>query len=181
MVSNGHISQLFIYSRDCHFLSTILINDSDELWDATWTPSGKIIYTTFNSKKEVIISESGKVDTTHTQMKLPRHLSVSNAIIYLADWKTGVYQSTNGGLSWNLVLKSTTEGSHCRKVMNMTTDHSDDLWTLEETNASNDRLRVYSVDKRRNNGNPTSKDANISLPDGNQINFVYRDIHTTAT
>ena len=100
-------------------------------WDATWTPRGNIVYTTCPSNKVVVMSESGKVITTHTQMTLPQYLSVSSDnIIYLADSETGVYQSTDDGISWSLVFKSTDEW-HCWQVIKVTTNHCDDFWTLE--------------------------------------------------
>ena len=170
LVSCYNISQLFIYSREGRHLSTITTNNNDELFDATWTPRGNIVYTTWRSKKVVVMSESGKVITTHTQMTVPRFLSVSNDnIIYLADMETGVYQSTDDGVSWSLVFKST-DGWYCWQVIKVTTDHSDDFWILE--NSDNDcRLRVYSVDRRRSDGNVTWRDINVPTTDGKHINL----------
>ena len=166
---NGH-SQLFIYSREGRHLSTITINNNDKLWDTTWTPRGNIVYTTF-SNKVVVMSESGKVITTHTQMTKPRYLSVSNDdIIYLADLETGVYQSTDDGVSWSLVFKST-DGWHCWQVIKVTTDHSDDFWTLEQSVNKNWHLRVYSVDRKRSDGNVTWRDINVTTTDGKHINL----------
>ena len=166
------LSRLFIYSREGRHLSTITINNYDKLWDATWTPRGNIVYTTCPSNKVVVMSESGKVITTHTQMTVPRYLSVSSDdIIYLADSNTGVYQSTDDGVSWSLVFKSTDE-RHCWQVIKVTTDHSDDFWTLELSN-NNYHLRVYSVDRRRTDGNVTWRDINVPTTDGKDINLSY--------
>ena len=173
LVSCGvDLSQLFIYSREGRHLSTITTNDNDELWDATWTPRGNIVYTTFSSNRVVVMSESGKVITTHTQMTDPRYLSVSSDdIIYLADYMTGVYQSTDDGVSWSLVFKST-DGWHCDQVIKVTTDHSDDFWTLEQSNNwMNYHLRVYSVDRRRSDGNVTWRDINVTTTDGKHIDL----------
>ena len=129
LVSGSGLSQLFIYSREGRHLSTITTSDNDKLCDATWTPRGNIVYTTLDSNKVVVMSESGKVITTHKKMTSPQRLSVSNDdIIYLADWETGVFQSTDDGDSWSLVFKLTDEW-HCRQVIKVTTDHSDDFWT----------------------------------------------------
>ena len=167
---NGH-SQLFIYSREGRHLSTITTNNNDELRDATWTPRGNIVYTMRNSNKVVVMSESGKVITTHTQMTEPLCLSVSSDdIIYLADYKTGVYQSTDDGVSWSLVFKST-DRWHCRQVIKVTTDHSDDFWTLEQSDKNNFHLRVYSVDRRRSDGNVTWRDINVITTDDEHINL----------
>ena len=171
LVSCVGLSQLFIYSREGRHLSTITTINNDKLWDATWTPRGNIVYTTCYSNKVVVMSESGKVITTHTQMKDPRYLSVSNDdIIYLADYKTGVYQSTDDGVSWSLVFKST-DGWHCWQVIKVTTDHSDDFWTLEESDNNNWHLRVYSVDRRRSDGNVTWRDINVTTTDDKHIDL----------
>ena len=165
------LSQLFIYSREGRHRSTITTNDNDELFDAMWTPRGNIVYTTLDSNKVVVISESGKVITTYTRMTEPRDLSVSSDnIIYLADSETGgVYQSTDDGVSWSLVFKST-DGWRCIQVIKVTTDHSDDFWTLEYNRDSNNyHLRVYSVDRRRSDGNVTWRDINVTTTDGKHI------------
>ena len=170
VVSRVGLSQLFFYSREGRYLSTITTNDNDKLFDATWTPRGKIVYTTY-SNKVVVMSESGKVLTTHTQMTSPRYLSVSNDdLIYLADWKIGVYQSTDDGVSWSLVFKST-YGRHCLQVNKMTTDHSDDFWTLEYNDDENYHLRVYSVDRRRSDCYVTWRDINVPTTDGKHIDL----------
>ena len=171
LVSCFGLSQLFIYSREGRYLSTITTNNNDELKDATWTPRGNIVYTTQVSNKVVVMSESGKVITTHTQMVDPRCLSVSSDnIIYLADYETGVYQSTDDGVSWSLVFKST-DGCYCEQVFKVTTGHSDDFWTLEYSNNINCHLRVYSVDRRRSDGNVTWRDINVPTTDGKHINL----------
>ena len=170
LVSCGVLSQLFIYSREGRHLSTITTNNNDTLWDATWTPRGNIVYTTFNYKV-VVMSESGKVITTYTQMTVPRCLSVSSDnIIYLADYMTGVYQSTDDGVSWSLVFKPT-DGWHCKQVIKVTTDHSDDFWTLENSDNDNYHLRVYSENRRRSDGNVTWRDINVTTTDGKNINL----------
>ena len=171
LVSCVGLSRLFIYSREGRHLSTITINNSYRLWDATWTPRGNIVYTTWLSNKVVVMSESSKVITTHTQMTDPRYISVScDDIIYLANYKTGVYQSTDDGVSWSLVFKST-DGWHCEQVIKVTTDHSDDFLTREESDNNNHHLRVYSVDRRRSDGNVTWRDINVPTTDGKHINL----------
>ena len=168
LVSSAGLSQLFIYSREGRHLSTIITSDNDKLCDATWTPRSNIVYTTRHNKV-VVMSEFGKFITTLTQMTSPRCLSVSNdVIIYLADYETGVFQSTNDGVSWSLVFKST-DGWHCWQVIKVTNDHSDDFWTLEHSDNNNWHLRVYSVDRRRSDGNVTWRDINVTTTDGKHI------------
>ena len=161
LISREYLSQLFIYNREGRHLSTITINDSDQLHDATWTPRGNIVYATWSSNKVVVMSESGKVISTHTQMAGPGYLSVSSdGIIYLADSETGVYQSTDDGISWSLIFKST-DGWHCNQVIKVTIDHCDDFWTLG-TSDNDYYLRVYTVDRRRSDSNLTWKDLNFT-------------------
>ena len=109
------------------------------------------------------MSESGKVITTHV-MTLPQYFSVSNENIFLVDWETGVYQSKDDGVSWSFVFKST-DGWHCEQVIKVTTEHSDDFWTKKVSNNSW-HLRVYSVDRRRSDGNVTWRDFNVTKTDG---------------
>ena len=166
LVSCGGLSQLFIYSREGRHLSTITINNNYKLCDATWTPRGNIVYTTYRNNKVNVMSESGQVITSHTQITSPRCLSVSSDdIIYLADSETGVYQSTDDGVSWSLVFKSTV-GRRCRQVIKVTTDHSDDFWTLEYSYNIKYHLGVYSVDRRRSYDNVTWRDINVTTTDG---------------
>ena len=173
LVSCGDLSQLFIYNREGRHLSTITTNNNDKLWDATWTPCGNIVYTTYDSNKVVVMSESGKVITTHTEMTSPQSLSVSSDdIIYLADYRTGVYQSTDDGDSWSLVFKST-DGWYCWQVIKVTTDHSDDFWTLERSDNKDWHLRVYSVDRRCSDDKVTWRDINVITTDGKHINLYY--------
>ena len=174
LLSGYGLSQLFIYSHEGRHLSTITINDNDKLYDAAWTPRGNIVYTTCNCNKVVVMSESGEVISTHTQVTAPQYVSVSNHIIYLADRETGVYQSTDDGITWNHVFKST-DGWHCWQVIKVTTDHSDDFWTLERSD-KNKHLRVYSVNRRHSDGNVTWRDINVPTTDGKPINLLYSSL-----
>ena len=121
------VSQLSTYSREGRHLSTITINDYYKLRDATWTHRGNIVYAIDDSNRVVVMSESGKVITTRKKMTSSRYLSVSSDdIIYLAVYDTGVFQSTDDGISWSLVSKPT-NGRHCYQVIKVTTDQSDDF------------------------------------------------------
>ena len=179
LVSCNGLSHLFIYSREGRHLTTITTNDNDVLYDATWTPRGNIVYTTGYSKKVVVMSESGKVITTHTQMTRPLHFSVSNDdIIYLADFKTGVYQSADDGVSWSLVFKPT-DGWHCMQVIKVTTDQSDDFWTQGKCD-NNRHLRVYSMDRGSFDGNVTWRDINVPTTDGKHMDLSYTSLSHDA-
>ena len=169
LISRFGQTQLYIYSSEGLYKSTIKTNDNDELYDATWTPRRNIVYTSWH-KKVVVISKAGKVINKYTQMADPRCLSVSNdGIIYVADYKTGVYQSIDEGVSWSLVFKST-DGSLCEQVIKVTTDRSDDFWTLETKNNSC-HLRVYSMDKRHADSNVKWRNIDVSTTDGKPVDL----------
>ena len=173
LASCAYCSQLLIYSCEGRHLSTITINDNYKVRDATWTPCGNIVYTTWNSNNVVTITESAKVFAIYTPMKSPDLLSVSNDnIIYLADrWERAVYQSKDNGISWSVVFKSN-DKQHCRQVIKVTTDHRDDFWTLGySSNYNNHHILVYSADKSRVNDNVTWKNVNVSTIDGKHIDL----------
>ena len=172
LVSRKGHSYFYIYRQTDRDISRISILNSktDTLMDATWTPHGNIVYTTQIDRKLIVEEgESGDVITSH-QMTSPQLLSVSNdGIIYLADSQTGVHQSTDDGITWNSIFKATS-GWHCRQVIKVTSDNNDDFWTLEN-NGQNDRLRVYSVDRRHSNGITTTRNINMTIADEVQINL----------
>ncbi len=60
LLGHDYFSKLFIYSREGRHLSTIATNDNDKLFDASWTPSGNIVCTTYDNRV-VVMSESDKV------------------------------------------------------------------------------------------------------------------------
>ena len=169
LVSCMSFSQLLIYSRDGHHLSTIITNDNDSLHDAAWTPRGHIVYTTWSTNKVVVMSENGKVLAKHPQITEPQRLSISyDNVIYLADWNTGVYQSTDDGISWSSIFKST-DGWHYCHVIKVISDHSEDFWTLKQIDDYNWRLGIC---KRRPNNNLTLTDINFPATDGSYIDMA---------
>ena len=173
LVGRSCLSQLFIYSREGRHLSTITICDNDicVMKEAIWTPRGSIAYTVSNyDNSVVVISESCKIIAKCTQIKFAKSLSVSNDIIYLADFRGTVFQSTDDGVSWSMVFKSTNI-RRLIQVIKVTTDYSDDFWTLDYNSNYNVRLRVYSVDRRRLNNNVTQRDVNLSTTDAKHINL----------
>ena len=172
LISCALSSQLFIYSHEGHHISTITTNERAMLCDATWTPPGNIVYAACKGIV-VVMSESGKVIAAYSHIKTPQFLSISyDDAIYLADWTTGVYQSKDDAFSWSLVFNST-DGWHCIQVIKVTTDHSDDFWTLEENGNGSLHLRVYSMDKRRSDTNVTWMDIKITPTKGLHIDLLY--------
>ena len=111
LVGTSHHSYLFIYSCNGLLFSNNIINETNSLCDATWTPHGNIIYTIFDNDIVVVMSVSGEVITTYTQITNPRYLSVSNDdIVYLTASETNVYQSADDGVSWSFFLIQLMDG-----------------------------------------------------------------------
>ena len=156
LVGHYNLSELYIYNWDGTQISTISV--SEELWDASWTPGGDIVYTTskFNSGKVVLIKKSGSLIKSYPMIQ-PRCLTVLNNDIYLADSATGVYQSKDDGVSWDLVIQSC-GGWHCWQVIKVTSADSDDYWTLERHDDNSWHIRVYYVNRKRADCNVTWKD-----------------------
>ena len=170
LISRVSFSQLFIYSSEGHHVSTIRTEFNDTLMDATWTPRGYIVYTTLKTNKVMVITKSGKVNTTHTHLVQPKYLSVSNDdVVYLAVCTTGVYQSRDDGISWSLVFQSANKWC-LNYVIKVNSSNSDYFWTIEE-NSKKYNLRVYSMDRRRNDSNLTSRDIKISTAEGKQVYY----------
>ena len=126
--------------------------------DAIWASNGNIIFSLLSGGKIVTLSKFGYVIAT-TILQAPYCFSVSNDdIIYVTEYETGVYQSTDGGLKWSLVLKPTV-GWHCFMTIKVIANNSDDFWTLETADDHNfRRLRVYSFNREHLNGYVTWKD-----------------------
>ena len=166
------LSQLLIINCEGHYVSTIRINYCDHchLYDATWTPRGKIVYTTYN-KEIAVMSASDKEVFTSQTMSDPRRFSVSNDdVIYLADWEDGVFQSTDNGFNWNLVFKPP-DGRHCLQVIKVFNDDSEDFWALESEN-NNSYLRIYSLNKRHSDDNIMAwRNVDVHTSDGNCIDI----------
>ena len=171
LVSCKNLSQLFIYNCKGHSLLTITINNEDMLYDAAWTPRGNIVYTTWNSKKVMVMSESRDIIAC-TQMAEPRHISVSyDDIIYLADDKTGVYRSVDDGVSWALLFKPQDKWQ-LNQVIKVSTDYDEDYWAIEFKNKCY-RLGVYRLDSTKKSAdNVTWRDINPTLADGKQISLA---------
>ena len=89
------------------------------------------MYTADKYLKVVAITESGKIIARHFEISNPMYFGDSNDnFTYLAEFNTGVYQSTDDGISWSLILNST-DGMYCEEVVKVTTNISDDFWIKE--------------------------------------------------
>ena len=180
IIGSQYRTDLFIYSHDGQF-QLLNITTNDTLIDATWTPRGNIVYTTFSNLvvwlpgtgENAIITRTGECN----------FLSMSNDTIYLADAKTGVYYSKDDGLSWNHIFDST-DGWSIWQVIKVTSNHIDGFWALEYHKSSVlGRLHEYSVIKESVANNTTwnnlkittnyskARDIDITKPDGKRINL----------
>ena len=171
LASFYEFAEIYIYAYSLEAVDYLqTVTTKDMLADVTWSPRGNIVYTTYKTKKVVVMSEFGKV-IQYKLMTKPKCLSVStDDIIYLADQEAGVYQSTDDGISWCLILNAT-HNWHCWQAIKVTTDseHKHDFWTLD---VDNKRLRLYSVGKSYRSGNVTWKDINLLSTDGKAIQLV---------
>ena len=175
LISSYNLHQLFIYTREGRYLSTVTTNDNEKIRDATWTPLGNIMYISLdNVKKVVSMSDSGEIITTSSQVTFTMHISVSDDIIYITDWINGAYQSADEGVSWNLIIKST-DGWSCLQVIKVTTDNFNDFWTWEQKK-DDFRLRVYSVVGKNSDGNAIRRNITIPATDDKHINLLSSEL-----
>ena len=78
-----------------------------------------------------MVTESSELIATNTHITQPRFLSIStDKIIYVADSKTGVYESTDDGFSWKLIFLNSINGWSFWQVIKVTIDHIDSFLTL---------------------------------------------------
>ena len=162
--------EIFIIGEEGNYLNTIMTDFKDETIDAIWTPRGNIAYTTFRSKRVVVITETG-IAITQYQMTQPIRLSVSyDDIIYLADFLTGVYQSTDDGVSWSLVF-NLTDDAYLLRAVKAETALCYDFWTIVWYKGFC-YLRVYCKQKGAINANITWKNIQIPLIDGKTIDLT---------
>ena len=97
------------------------MNDNAELFDATWSPCRNTEYTTYSDNVTTMSELFDKVIAIHNQVKDPSPLRVSNDdAIFLTDFKAGVCQPVDDGISWSLVFKSP-DGLHFNQVIKITT------------------------------------------------------------
>ena len=145
------------------------------MYDALWTPSGTIVYTTIFKPNYVgVMSNSGKF-IAHTIMLKPTYLSVSSDdFVYLADMIAGIYRSTDNGVNWYLVYELT-EKKYCWEVIKVATDHCDEIWAREERDI-NFYLRVYVLDRKRPYDNVTWRDINVPTTYRKRINLRWSSL-----
>ncbi len=102
---------------------------------------------------------------SQTPMPYPKYFSVfADNTIYLADFHTGVHQSTDDGLTWSCVFESPDDW-HIIQIIKVSTEtHTDVFWALEQKNFDF-HMRVYTVSKERTSGSLTCQSwCELNLP-----------------
>lgn len=148
--------ELFVYLTDGSFVSTIELpsGNNEGLVDAAWTAKGNIVCAMGDKKSVLLLSPNGDL-MSKTKLNHPLSVDVSaDGVIALADWETGVYQSTDDGTTWTHVIKSAA-GKTAWHVIRVPVDtHVVHWWVLEYDDnerfddAIKRRLRVYTTDTR---------------------------------
>jgi hypothetical protein len=151
------------------FVTPLLFPTFDGLFDAVWTPDGNIVYTTaiyadFGTfSKVVTMSQKGDVIAL-TNMTNAAQLSVSaSKVVYLADGTKGVYQSSDGGLTWSLMFNLTdgviensnrllATGWYIWQALEVSKDQNFvRMWTVEvAASTSYKRFRIYTLFSNNN-------------------------------
>ena len=133
-----------------------------------------IVYTTYSGSKIMVMSESGYTIILHTNVIFPMYFWVSNDIIYLPGLYTGVYQSKNDCVNWSLAFSKAPNQWYCIMVIKITTNYSDNFWTLEKSSIKETyHLRVYSVHWRPSINKVTWKELNFTTNNGFAIEFEH--------
>jgi hypothetical protein len=111
-----------------------------------WLPhNDTILCTTARNYAILVISLSGDV-IAQTKNLYPLYLSVStDEVIYLTTFD-GVYQSSDNGLSWCLLIKSQNQAWQYQHAIKVSIDsYTDDIWTLISDGSFYWRLRIYTI------------------------------------
>jgi WD40 repeat protein len=165
--------QLLVYSTEGNHVTSVNLLDGETLKNAVWTPRGNIAYTSDNTNNVVVMTRRGDV-IAQTKSLFGIRLSVfTDDVIYLADYRTGVYQSTDDGVTWSHVFK-VADGWDCIQVTKVSCDSIKQVfWTIEKLKADNEnwRLQVYTVNKQRASNNVTGHD--VTLPLFVTVNLQY--------
>lgn len=192
---------IYIYnttSTSYHLFKTLHLPtaSTNALRDAIWTSNGHIVYcatvtTSSNllSNDVVIMSQNGDV-ISQTNMTNAQQLSLSTSnVMYLADMKQGVYQSSNSGLTWSFTFNLTdsvtgdslfTSGWFIRQALEVSKNQNFVLlWSCEIENniAMPSRLRIYKI-RSNNDVTEIAETVNITAPVAhvsNHANFMEFD------
>ena len=182
LIGSTDENELFITSIEGRLI--LNITTENNLIDATWTPKGNIIYSSYDPKEVVVMSEHGQVITTHSEIDDPRFFSVSNeGVIFLGDYTHCLYQSTDDGISWNCAVVNLdesyrriwrtgiTDRSKCFQAIKITTNEINQFWILETSDENSAFLSVYSLDRKRTNKIFSWRELNIILSTNSRLSY----------
>ncbi len=152
-------AKFHIYSTAGDHVTSMLISKEEKISDVMWTPQGNIVFAA--KTKVTTVAMSGDV-VGQTIMSATGLLSVSNDnVIYIADRYTGMYKSTNDGVTWSHVFNppkvSLSESSEERWVLTqaivVSTDQYNIFWTVNKDAAAYElatNILIHADDKRNN-------------------------------
>ena len=140
-------STIFIYSLQGQYISNLTVIAKRGLFDATWTPSCNIVYTTMFTSEVVVVSPEGEVKVVYTKLPSPKHLSVSNDnTIYVTDTLKGVHMSLDDGYIWVFVFNHHDRKSHLWRAIKISFDRFDTFWTLPGNAGSMSGVYTFTKD-----------------------------------
>jgi hypothetical protein len=121
-------SRLFIYTVKGDFVASFSI--PGKLFDAVWLESGRIVCTTCDSLRILLLSQSGAI-LRQMQLSRPRYITVcARNIIYIADFDWGVFRSDDDGFNWRLLFALPDEANACQ-VVRVPADREGVYWIVE--------------------------------------------------
>ena len=134
---------LFVCEETGKYIEKINIKNFN---DAIWTRNGNIVIANGAANNIVLYSTFEKKIIHETQMKKPLMFSVFNKSIFLADSESGVFQSTDDGITWNLVFQISDKAAGWQCWQMIVADAKDSVfnyWVCEK-NKELYRLRIYA-------------------------------------
>ncbi len=145
---------IYNYTNNTYLPSPLKLIPDTRLFDAIWTPGGKIVFTTtnHNGTNLVTITTSGRIVASYPVKSFANYLSVStDGIIYVSTC-AGVYQSSDDGLTWSSVFDTPRDSeSICiMEAIRVSTDNDTDVfWAL--ISLESDRFKsLWSLAEDRN-------------------------------
>ena len=128
LVSSWQADNLFVYHVNGYHVNTVRVHN--KLCDAVYTTKGDIVYTSTDHRL-VILSNQASAPIVRDDFTYPQYLSTSSdGTIYLADWKDGAYESTDGGFHWNHLF-NIDDGYRCWQLIKVQTEQGNAFWSLE--------------------------------------------------
>lgn len=172
-------------------------DNTDLLKDVTWTPNGHIVYTTVADtsvgkfSSVVTMSQNGDIIAL-TNMTNAQLLSVSaNNVTYLADKIKGVYQLSDGGLTWSFMFNvpknineddsvSASKWSIVRALEVSADENFVHFWALLENGLELKRLQMHKI-RSNDNAYEIVETVNITVTAQQFVNINFIEFDGLAT